>query len=138
MNNHPESPGERAVKAELEHLGIRYIQEHKIFGLRGDTKAYREADFYLPDYDIYIEYLGEYYKNKKNGDKRYGHKMRVYENNNIKCIYIYPNQLNYSQKVIKEGIERYGDNAFDQLRRYRGVDYAVTGGGGLHYVLRYI
>jgi len=58
MNVPSESTGERAIKAELEHMGIRYEQEKDISSLYGDTKSHRRADFYLPDYDVYIEFLG--------------------------------------------------------------------------------
>ena len=28
--------------------------------LKGDSKSYRVADFYLPRYDMYVEFLGQW------------------------------------------------------------------------------
>lgn len=49
-----ESPGETLVSMLLDNLGIAYEQQKRIV-LEG--KAYR-ADFYLPDFDVYIEFDG--------------------------------------------------------------------------------
>ena len=49
-----ESPGETLVKIILDELGIRYIQQYEV-----QTPAGRfRADFYLPDYDVLIEFDG--------------------------------------------------------------------------------
>jgi hypothetical protein len=72
-----ESIGEGEIRGRLEHLGIRFEQYKPIFGLRDDRKRKRIADFYLPDYDVYIEFLGLWNKNKER--RRYREKMRVYK-----------------------------------------------------------
>lgn len=53
-----ESDGERAVRAALEHLKIKYEQEKEISFLKDDAKRSRRADFFLPAYNVYVEYLG--------------------------------------------------------------------------------
>ncbi len=105
MYTYVESPGERAIKAELRHLKIRFYQEKKITGLRGDTKSYRIADFYLPQYDAYIEFLGGW-NSGEDEQRRYKHKMAVYRKNGIECLYIFPNQLHYTPNVIKKYLNR--------------------------------
>ena len=52
-----ESDGERAVRAALESLGIKYEQEKEIHFLKGDYQGSRRADFFLPKYNVYLEYL---------------------------------------------------------------------------------
>jgi len=106
MESHSESDGERAVKAALKHLDIEYEQEKRIHGLTGDTHPWRDADFYLPEYDIYIEFFGGWEardpEKKATERRRYRHKRIVYEKNNIRCIYLYPNQLHYCSHVIEK------------------------------------
>ncbi len=117
-----ESDGERAVRAALDNLGIKYEPEKEIHFLKNDYKGSRRADFFLPKYNIYIEYFGGW--DKKNDEERrterarYNEKKEAYSNNGIKCIYIYPNQLNYVSSVIKKGIERLG-NKVEPLLFYK-------------------
>ena len=107
FKTHDETPGERAVKAELNHLKINFEQEKRIFNLRGDTKSYRDADFFLQDCDVYIEFLGNWNTNNEHR-QRYEEKMRVYKLNSINCIWIYPEQLTHTNKIIQEGLLKYG------------------------------
>ena len=53
-----ETDGEGAVKYALDKMGIEFEPEVIIPKLKGDKKDHRIADFYLPESDIYIEYLG--------------------------------------------------------------------------------
>lgn len=117
-----ESDGERAVRVALENLGLKYEREKEINFLKGDYKGSRRADFFLPKYNIYIEYLGGWDKKNSGEQKkertRYNDKKEAYSLNDVKCIYIYPNQLNYVSNVIKKGIERFG-NKFEPLPFYK-------------------
>ena len=101
------SDGEAAVEAALKRMNIRYEPEYEIRKLKGDTVAFRRADFYLPDYDIFLEYFGGWEKDE-NEKRRYRHKRIVYEKNKIRCIYIYPKQLNYLRSAIQKGLETNG------------------------------
>ncbi len=107
-----ESDGERAIRVTLDELNIEYEQEKLVESgrrLRNDTKKFRRADFYLPEYKTYLEYLGGWDKRdeekRKEERKRYGHKRHIYEENNIKCIYIYPKQLNYLKSTIEKQLK---------------------------------
>ncbi|MBU1976049.1 MAG: hypothetical protein KKG59_06620 [Nanoarchaeota archaeon] len=93
--------GERAIASSLVKLGYRYVAEKVIEGLKYDIDRYRVADFYLPHENIYIEHLGRWPKDKA----RYQEKMRVYAQNGIKCIYIYPNALNNITFILKTRIK---------------------------------
>ncbi|MBI2541503.1 hypothetical protein HYV80_02235 [Candidatus Woesearchaeota archaeon] len=107
MESHEETPAERAVKAELKHLKLKFEQEKKIYGLKADTKQFRVADFYLPKYDICIEVLGNWNTSREHR-QRYEEKMRVYKLNNQKFIAIYPYQLTHTHKIIQEGLIGHG------------------------------
>ena len=107
MQPHEETPGERAVKAELRHLKIKFQQEKKIANLKGDTVRSRVADFYLPEFDIYVEFLGNWNTSDKDR-QRYQEKVRVYKLNNLKYILIYPDQLTHTNKIIQEGLLKHG------------------------------
>lgn len=107
----PESDGETAIRAILERSHIKFEQEKEIHNLRGDTKRFRTADFYLPEHDVYIEFLGGWDKRdpeEQEGERRrYGHKRHVYQDNGIKCIWIYPRQLHYAKNVITDGLKKF-------------------------------
>ncbi|RMF05311.1 hypothetical protein D6764_05070 [Candidatus Woesearchaeota archaeon] len=113
-----ESDGERAVRAALESLGIEYEQEKEIHNLKGDSKKFRRADFFLPEYNVYIEYLGGWDKKdpleRRDERRRYYKKKQVYASNGIRCIYIYPNQLNYVSRVIQRKLKKFEDEAEEE------------------------
>jgi hypothetical protein len=117
-----ESDGERAVRVALDHLGIKYEQEKEITFLKGDYHGVRRADFFLPYYNIYLEYLGGW--DKKNTSerikeqKRYTDKMESYKLNKLKVIYIYPKELNYLTSAIRRGLEKLG-NKVEPLPFYK-------------------
>jgi len=100
-----ESDGERFIRVTLEYLGIKYRQEKEINFLKGDYKGNRRADFFLPEYNTYIEFLGGWDKKnleeRKHERERYNNKKKAYSQNNLNCIYIYPSHLINLSEVIK-------------------------------------
>lgn len=122
FQNHPETAGERAIKAELDNLKISYEQEKQILRLKGDTKSFRVADFYLPDYDCYIEFLGNWDTNEEH-KKRYRHKKIIYEKNNIKCLYIYPKSLYKANFIIERYIEKLQEEHEKEISKKRKPNY---------------
>ena len=68
---------EQFIAYFLDDLKIKYNPQVKIEDLKNDTKSYRIADFYLPKYKVYLEYLGQWNNTKEDRD-RYKEKMRVY------------------------------------------------------------
>ena len=97
---HTSTEGEEMISDFLFENNIKYEKEKKISGLKNDSKTFRIADFYLPNFDIYLEFLGDW--EKEEGEDRYKKKMRVYKENNISCIYIWPNNLGCLNWIFKE------------------------------------
>ena len=92
------SIAERRIEDYFVKNNINYVYEREAKGkvLFFDYKI-SSPDFYLPDYDVYVEYWGlvdaddswtraQYIKNMKR-------KMALYYQNNIKFISIYPDNL---------------------------------------------
>ena len=86
-----ETSGEDLIADFLEEKGIKFKRYQKIPTLQNDDKYFRESDFYLPDYDVYMEFLGQW--NDTQQRNRYRQKMAVYHKNNIGCIYLWPDNL---------------------------------------------
>ncbi len=91
MKENEESQGEDFIAEFLEEEGIKFERYPSLSNLKHDTKSFRKADFYLPEYKIYIEFLGQW--NNPEHRKRYKQKMAVYFKNNIPCIYLWPDNL---------------------------------------------
>lgn len=83
------SKGEVQIARLLERNRIVYEYEHPVAVVdRGKTKIWY-ADFTLPGYGLIIEYFGV------NGNRAYDqqakHKMKVYEENGIECLFLTEN-----------------------------------------------
>ena len=96
--------GEKLIESVLTSHKIRYDRKKKM-KLKKDTKAYRIPDFYLPDYNMIIEFFGSWNapENKKYQDrerKRFMEKVGVYHQNKIHTLYLYPKQLKDAEKLI--------------------------------------
>ncbi len=96
---------EQFIAYFLDDLKIKYNPQVKIEDLKNDTKSYRIADFYLPKYKVYLEYLGQWNNTKEDRD-RYKEKMRVYSRNNIPCIYIYSDNLGIMDYIFHIRLEK--------------------------------
>jgi hypothetical protein len=92
------SIGEKRIADYFERNNIRYVYEKEARS-KALFFSYKisNPDFYLPDYDVYVEYWGlvnaddnwtrtKYVRNMKR-------KMAIYYSNNIKFISIYPRNL---------------------------------------------
>lgn len=90
-NKYCDTEGEKIISYFLEEENIWYKEQVRIDNLEGDYADYRVADFYIPKYKVYLEFLGMWWNTE--AKKKYIKKMDVYEKNGIPCIYIYPNNL---------------------------------------------
>ena len=54
------SEGEQFIAEFLDYERINFKTEYKLSNLKGDEKSYRKADFYLPNYKVYIEFFGQW------------------------------------------------------------------------------
>jgi len=86
------SDGEKFIAKVLQELNYRYVPEFITSHLKGDKKAYRAVDFYLPKENIYLEYCGMW-DGSEEEKERYREKRKIYENNEIKHIFVYPKNL---------------------------------------------
>jgi len=120
----PLTEGEEFIKIFLEDNRIKHKCQVEIPYLTGDDKQYRIADFYLPRLKIYIEFNG-YWNMGEESKERYREKKRVYSNNNIACIYLYPENLGFISFVFhKRMIKELKDKGMRfQLFRYKWNRY---------------
>ena len=108
------SIGERRIADYFERNNINYVyeQEARGKGLFFDYKI-SSPDFYLPDYDVYVEYWGlvnaddswtraNYVRNMKR-------KMAIYYRNNIKFISIYPDNLENLDWIFRRKFKKVTD-----------------------------
>ena len=82
--------GEEVIMLFLDEETIKYEREKKI-DLPNEEPNYRVADFYLPKFKVYIEFLGQW--NISEHKDRYNKKKDAYKNNKVPCIYLYPENL---------------------------------------------
>tara|TARA_R110002126_G_scaffold39767_1_gene117572 strand:+ start:35409 stop:35993 length:585 start_codon:yes stop_codon:yes gene_type:complete len=87
------SEGELFISEYLKFKNISFKREVRLNNLKYDADfKYRDADFFLKNYGVYIEFNGRW-NNTKEDRVRYRNKKEVYSKNNIPCIYLYPENL---------------------------------------------
>ena len=92
------SIGEKRIADYFERKNIRYIYEKEARG-RSLFFSYKisNPDFYLPDYDVYVEYWGLVNADddwtRTNYVRMMKRKMAIYYQHNIKFISVYPRNL---------------------------------------------
>ncbi len=105
------SKGEKQIKNILNKYNIKFISQKtydNLLGLRGGLLSY---DFYLPNYNILIEYQGEFHDGKakiqsqqsyqcqQEHDKR---KKEYAKNNNIKLLEIWYYDFNKIEEILNQ------------------------------------
>ena len=98
------SKAEKSVADYLHENKIEYKYEETI--KLGDQKI--KYDFYLPKYDIYIEYWGLEGLDNKTGEKyraRKAEKIELYDEHNLKLISIQPEDLKNLDSIIPRRIK---------------------------------
>lgn len=101
------SEGELFISEYLKFKNISFEREVRLHNLKNDNDfKYRDADFYLKKYGVYIEFNGRW-NNTKEDRVRYRVKKEVYRKNNIPCIYLYPENLGiidfvFTKRLIAE------------------------------------
>jgi hypothetical protein len=87
------SEGELFISEYLKFKNISFETEVRLNNLKYDDNfKYRDADFFLKKYGVYIEFNGRW-NNTKEDRVRYRVKKEVYRKNNLPCIYLYPENL---------------------------------------------
>ena len=102
-NKNNRSDGEELIEEYLNAEGIDFKPEVKIENLKGDKTPYRRADFYLPQYKTYVEFLGRW--NVERNREKYKEKMKIYKENDIPCVYLYPDNLGILNFIFKRRLK---------------------------------
>ena len=103
------SEGERRIAATLDQYGIPFVYDQPVILRYQDrTRAFR-PDFYLPEFNLYIEYYGRV--GNQNYDLRTTDKQTTYAANNLNVISLYPWDLiqdwpNYLLDRLRNPISR--------------------------------
>ena len=82
---------EKRIADYFKKNNIRYVYE------RSPDYAIRNPDFYLPDYDVYVEYWGLLNADdswtRENYERNMRRKMAIYHKRNKRLVSIYPQNL---------------------------------------------
>jgi hypothetical protein len=115
------SHAEQKIADFLSRNGIRYEYERPIeVGIWIFNEELCRPDFYLPDYDVYIEYWGmldveEGYKRRQYRADM-ARKMKQYQHYDIKLISIYPDNLKNLDWIFRK---RFAEVTGKELPRTR-------------------
>lgn len=104
MTDFISSEGEELIEEFLDEKSINFEREKKIVNLEDDYADYRVADFYLPSYKVYIEFLGKW-DNEENKQK-YNKKKQIYAKNKIPCLYLYPDNLGILEYIFYRRLKK--------------------------------
>jgi hypothetical protein len=107
----------------FESKSIKFeFEKYRLNNLIGDEKNYRVPDFYLTKYKIYVEYFG-LYNSTKEIRAAYDYKAKLYINNHIPTIILYPHELGIIEYIFhKRMIKVLKLDKFQfkpQLKRYK-------------------
>jgi hypothetical protein len=101
------SGGERILADYFYRHKIRY--EYEKAATRHSGRIISRPDFYLPDYDIYVEYWGMAYTEDSKERKQYVQsmewKMARYHENGIKVVSIFPREIDSIDIVFQEKLK---------------------------------
>jgi hypothetical protein len=102
------SIGERRIADFFKRNNINYVYEKEAKGKFLLFFEYKisSPDFYLPDYDVYVEYWGLVNADdrwtRENYVRNMKRKMAIYYRNNIKFISIYPRNLDNLDWIFRK------------------------------------
>lgn len=91
--------GEKLIKEFFREFGIKYEYQVPVRNLSHDNKAHRIADFYLPKFDAYVEFFGLWNAGNEFREN-YKQKKLVYKQNQVPCVFLYPENLGYLHFAI--------------------------------------
>lgn len=110
------SKGENKIKQYLDLYNFHYIPQKKFDNLVGLGNGNLSYDFYLPDYNLLIEYQGEFHdgssgeyskvnlKTQQEHDKR---KREYAQKHNIKLLEIWYWESNNIEEILKKELNLY-------------------------------
>jgi hypothetical protein len=99
------SGGEKMIADYFYNNNIRYVYEKSAMAASSNRWISR-PDFYLPDYDVYVEYWGMVNTDQDNTRREYikgmEWKMAKYHENGIKFISVYPEDLGHLDLLFRK------------------------------------
>ena len=100
-----QSTGERTIKSILDEYKVKYIRQQKFDDLIGIKGGKLSFDFYLPDYNLLIEYQGRQHYQPSGymgGVDKFNYQI---ENDKIKRKYVNLKNINYLEISYKDDIK---------------------------------
>jgi len=117
-NNNYKSSGEKKIAEFLDHYKIPYQYEKELLIKDKDKSRIWYPDFYLYKYgNIIIEYFG--IENDPFYDRNYSYKKRIYSENHIDLIEIFPKDIrerNLENKILN-GVNNILSIRMDQFKK---------------------
>lgn len=89
---------EKVISDFLFNNKIRAVYEKEVYYTENDEDKVLHPDFYLPDYDIYIEHYG---MTGKKYEQMKEYKERIYKENNLKLVVTCPEDLSNIAAKLK-------------------------------------
>lgn len=119
-DSNDESEGEEYIAEYFDAIEMEYRRQHVIENLDDKYASYRKADFYLPKYNVMVEFAGGWNRSEEER-LRYRHKKSIYNENGIPCIWIYPDNLGVLHYIFHKRLESVmGKHKLEKgLLRYR-------------------
>ncbi len=121
----------------LSENGIRYVYEK---GAQTDALIFKQtfaSDFYLSDYNVYVEYWGLLDTSKKY-QRSMKWKMAQYDKNGIKFISIYQNNMKNLDSISRLSSERrWGSISPNHFGKARALCATVAGGTPITQLARF-
>ncbi|MCR4284654.1 MAG: hypothetical protein NUV97_01255 [archaeon] len=96
--------GEEIIKDYLDSEDIKYEIQKEIGPLIEDSYEKRISDFYLTQYKVHVEFFGQWGIEKHKA--RYKEKRDIYQKNKVPCIYFYPENLGFLDKIFKRRLKK--------------------------------
>lgn len=119
------SRAEQRIADYFDSIVLRYEYERELeSGLWIFTKKVSSPDFYLPDFDVYVEYWGmlgvenNYDREKYTREMKY--KMARYHDLGVKFISIYPDNLKNLDWIFRKRFQAVTGQFLPRGRRIRG------------------
>jgi len=98
------SGGERLIADYFHKHGIKY--EYEKPAKDSSNRKISRPDFYLPEYDVYVEYWGmvntKEYQKREQYIKSMNWKLARYQENELKLISVYPEDLGDLDSIFQE------------------------------------
>jgi DNA helicase-4 len=105
------SRAEQRIADYFDSIGLRYEYEKELeAGIWIFTKKVSAPDFYLPDYDVYVEYWGMLNVENNYDRRKYGrvmkYKMARYHQLGVKFISLYPDNLKNLDWIFRKKFKK--------------------------------